>query len=76
MNGAELHLSGTRVLGFLVVLVGYLAAGGLVAYLVGDATAARHAIAYGLGWQGLIGGFLQGKRADEAETETEGDPSP
>jgi hypothetical protein len=55
--------------GFAVVVGGYIAAGGLVAFLVGDATAARHAVAYGMGWQGLVGGFLQGKRADEAEEE-------
>lgn len=59
MDGAELHVSGTRIAGFLVVVTCYLVAGGLVAYVVGDATAARHAIAYGLGWQGLIGGLLK-----------------
>jgi uncharacterized membrane protein YbjE (DUF340 family) len=71
MNGADLHISWTRVTGFAVVIVGYLAAGGLVAFLVGDATAARHAVAYGMGWQGLVGGFLQGARADEAEEAAE-----
>ncbi len=71
MNGADLHISVGRIVGFVVVLAAYLALGGLVAYLVGDATAPRHAIAYGLGWQGLIGGFLQGKRADDAEAEAD-----
>lgn len=71
MNGADLHISGTRIAGFLVVVAGYMAAGGLVAYLVGDAVVARHAVAYGMGWQGLIGGFLQGKRADDAEEAAE-----
>jgi hypothetical protein len=69
MRGAELHLGWTRVLGFVVLFGGSMALGGLVAYLVGDATAPRHAIAYGVGWQGLLGGFLQGQRADNAETE-------
>jgi hypothetical protein len=67
MHGAELHVSVTRVLGFLVVVAGTLALGGLVAYLIGDATAPRHAVFYGIGWQGLLGGFIQGKRAEEAE---------
>ncbi len=34
-------------------------AGGGIAVLVGDATHPKQAIAYGLGWQGLIGGFLK-----------------
>lgn len=59
MNGADLHLTFPRLLGIAVVIVGYLVAGGVVAYVIGDATAARHAIAYGLGWQGLIGGLLK-----------------
>jgi uncharacterized membrane protein YbjE (DUF340 family) len=67
MRGAELQISVLRVAGLIVVIVGYMAAGGLVAYLVGDAIVARHAVAYGMGWQGLIGGFLQGQRADELE---------
>jgi uncharacterized membrane protein YbjE (DUF340 family) len=67
MNGAELHISGTRVLGFVVVGIGSMVLGGLVAYLIGDATAARQAVAYGVGWQGTLGGLIQGQRADEAE---------
>jgi uncharacterized membrane protein YbjE (DUF340 family) len=59
LDGADLHVSFTHIAGFLVVLVGYLVAGGLVAYLIGDATAPRHAIAYGLGWHGLVGGLLK-----------------
>jgi hypothetical protein len=48
-------LSDATVFGY-----GFIAAGGVVAVLVGDAVKAKQAIAYGLGWQGLIGGFLQG----------------
>lgn len=44
-----------------------MAAGGVVAYVVGDARSARHAIAYGLGWQGLIGGYLQGRVATDPD---------
>ena len=65
MRGADFSVSSRRVLGALIVIVGYMVAGGAVAYLVGSATVPRHAIAYGLGWQGLIGGFLQGRRADD-----------
>jgi uncharacterized membrane protein YbjE (DUF340 family) len=59
MRGADFHFSPTRLLGAIIVIVGYLVMGGLVATAVGGADAPRHAIAYGLGWQGLIGGFLQ-----------------
>lgn len=64
-KGADVHITATRVLGALCVVGIYAGAGGLIAYLLGEATAARHAIAYGLAWQGLIGGFLQGERAEE-----------
>jgi hypothetical protein len=55
-----LKITFPRVLGALLVLGVFVAAGGGVAILVGDATEPKQAIAYGLGWQGLIGGFLQG----------------
>jgi uncharacterized membrane protein YbjE (DUF340 family) len=42
-----------------MTVIGYLIAGGIVAYVIGDATLPRHAIAYGLGWQGLVGGLLK-----------------
>jgi hypothetical protein len=66
MHGAQLTITFSRVLGFMIVLFSFMALGGLVACLVGDATDARHALFYGLGWQGLIGGFIQGKRAEQA----------
>ena len=50
LNGADLHLTLPRIVGFIVVMLSYLVAGGLVAYVIGNITAARHAIAYGLGW--------------------------
>jgi hypothetical protein len=59
-GGAEVTVTLARVLGCVLVLVVFIAAGGVVAILVGDAVKPKQAIAYGLGWQGLIGGFLQG----------------
>lgn len=60
LQGAVFKVTLLRVIGFLLVLTVFIAAGGVVAILVGDATEPKQAIAYGLGWQGLIGGFLQG----------------
>lgn len=68
-KGAELQISATRIVGVVLVVVGYVVAGGLVAYLVGDASAPRHAIAYGLGWQGLIGGLLKVEPDDASASE-------
>ncbi len=72
MKGADLHFTPTRLLGVAIVFTGTMALGGFVAYLIGDATTARVAISYGLGWQGLLGGFIQGKRV--AEDEAQQDP--
>jgi hypothetical protein len=63
MHGTELHLTFTRVLGAILVFVAQPAVGGAVAFAIGGATAPRHAVAYGFGWQGLVGGLLQGSRA-------------
>ena len=63
MRGADFHLTPGHLLGTLIVIAGYALAGGVVAFLVGSATLPRHALAYGLGWQGLIGGYLQGRAA-------------
>jgi hypothetical protein len=62
-HGTPLAVTLTRVLGFVLVVVIFIAAGGGVALLIGDATQAKQAIAYGLGWQSTIGGFIQGTRA-------------
>jgi hypothetical protein len=66
-KGADVHITWLRCGGALPVICIFALAGGLVAYLVGDATAARQAVAYGLAWQGLVGGFLQGARAEKDE---------
>jgi hypothetical protein len=48
-----------RSFGAVVVLVGFILGGGVVALMVGGATTPKHAIAYGLAWQSLFGGLLQ-----------------
>jgi hypothetical protein len=65
LNGADFDPSVGRVVGFVLVLIAFTGAGAVVALLLGnDAVEAKEPIAYGLGWQGLIGGFLQGRRAE------------
>jgi uncharacterized membrane protein YbjE (DUF340 family) len=61
MHGADLHINPRRIFGAVLVLGGFIAAGGTVAVLVGGATSPKHAIAYGLGWQSIIGGLLKGE---------------
>lgn len=64
-GGANLHITLPRVLGVVLVIAAFIAAGGLVALLFSnDTTSVKEAITYGLGWQGLIGGFIQGRRAE------------
>jgi hypothetical protein len=38
--------------------VAFAACGGAVALLIGGATQFKHAFAYGVGWQGFLGGYL------------------
>jgi len=64
-QGHDVRVTPKRLLGVVVVVLAYVVAGGTIAYVVGDAKSARHAIAYGLAWQGLIGGFLQGRVATD-----------
>ena len=52
-----------KVAGSVLALVVFLVLGGIAALVVGDAVRPKQAIAYGLGWQGTIGGFLQGRKA-------------
>jgi hypothetical protein len=59
-KGADAHIAFWRVVGAVLMFAIFALGGGVVAMLVGDATEAKQAIAYGLGWQGLIGGFIQG----------------
>ena len=55
----HLELNVHRAVGVMVVLGVFIVGGGVVAILVGDAVRPKQAIAYGVGWQGLFGGFLR-----------------
>jgi len=44
----------------LAIGVTFIALGGAAAVLVGDAKEAKHAIAYGLGFESTLGGFIKG----------------
>jgi hypothetical protein len=61
-----LDLDFGSVVGILIILVGFAGLGGLAALGVGNAdnvtnvTRPAQAVAYGLGWQGLLGGLLAG----------------
>lgn len=62
-SGANVDPTFKKVAGSLMTLVIFLVLGGVAALIVGDAVHPKQAIAYGLGWQGTIGGFVQGQRA-------------
>ena len=49
-----------RLLGLTGFVAFFLGLGGAVALLLGDATEPKHAIAYGLGWQAILGGYIKG----------------
>jgi hypothetical protein len=51
-------LTPVRVVGAALVVVAFAGCGGVVAMLIGGATESKHALAYGLGWQGFLGGYL------------------
>ena len=62
-HGEEIQISIGRVVGAALVILIFLSLGGLTALLISDdSTPAKVAIAYGLGWQSTIGGFIQGTR--------------
>lgn len=67
-KGADFQITLPRVLGAGLVFLIFVVAGGVVAMLVGDAEHPKQAIAYGLGWQGLIGGFLQSARTENGSS--------
>ncbi len=52
-----------RCVGVAAFVVFFLALGGGVAILVGGATEAKHAIFYGLGWQGILSGYMRSSRS-------------
>ena len=66
----EPNLSGT--LGVLAFTSFFLGLGGGVAVLVGEATDPKHAVFYGLGWQGILGGYIKGTGTRLAVPDTPG----
>jgi membrane associated rhomboid family serine protease len=62
-QGAEVHITPVRVFGVFLIVAVFIVAGGVFAMALGDADQPKQAIAYGLGWQGSIGGLIQGVRA-------------
>lgn len=54
-----MRLTPARGVGALIVVGGFILGGGVVALVVGGATTPKHAIAYGLAWQSILGGVLQ-----------------
>jgi hypothetical protein len=62
-HGATLQLSFGRVLGAIVVILIFVALGGVTALLVADGSSAvKYPLTAGLGWQSTIGGLIQGTR--------------
>jgi uncharacterized membrane protein YbjE (DUF340 family) len=47
------------VLGAVLIVGAFIVGGGFIAVIIGDATLARHALAYGFAWQSLVGAFLK-----------------
>jgi hypothetical protein len=58
-RGEELNLTFTKVLGTALVFIIIAICGACAAYVIGGATKPKHAVAYGLSWQSILGGFLQ-----------------
>jgi hypothetical protein len=57
------NVTGPRVLGSVLLFAIFAVGGGVAAVLVGEAIEPKHAIAYGLGWQGILGGVIQEARS-------------
>jgi hypothetical protein len=67
-RGEDLDVTFPKALGTIVVFVVFAICGACAAYVIGGATRPKHAIAYGLSWQSVLGGFLQ-LRAGERRPE-------
>ncbi|HEY2334171.1 MAG TPA: hypothetical protein VGH58_04075 [Solirubrobacterales bacterium] len=52
-----------RVIGWLLVLVIYAAAGAVAALYIGDAGTEKEAVYYGMAWQAVIGGVIKSGQA-------------
>lgn len=57
--GPPFPTAGRIVVAILLATV-YVMLGGVAAVIVGDAVEVKHAIAYGLGFEALLGGVLRG----------------
>lgn len=60
-----------RILGVVGFVTAFVSLGGAAALVVGDAAEAKHAIAYGLGWQGILGGYITGTTRKAAAPATQ-----
>jgi hypothetical protein len=55
----SLDFSWTRLLGVIGLFFVYISLGGVAALLVGEASEIKHAIAYGLGFEGVLKGAAE-----------------
>lgn len=51
-----------RIIVALLIAAGFISLGGVTAFFVGEATEAKHAIAYGLGFEATLGGLVRPSR--------------
>ena len=63
IRGAQPNVTPWTAAAAVVIFLAFMVCGGVAAVIAGDATEARQAIVYGLGWQASIGGAIQGVRA-------------
>jgi hypothetical protein len=47
-----------RIIGAAIVVAIYLTGGGVAAFLIGDASRAKDAFAYGMAWEAILGGVV------------------
>lgn len=55
----QLEVTWGRLLGLFGVMSMYVGLGGVAAVLVGDALEVKHALAYGLGFEGILKGAIE-----------------
>lgn len=48
-----------RIIGWVIILLIYAAAGAVAALFIGDAATKKEAVYYGMAWQALIGGVIK-----------------
>lgn len=57
-SSATLQFSGSRFFLALLIAVVFVGLGGAAAFLIGDAPQPKHAMAYGMGFEGILGGVI------------------